>query len=117
MSYDSVTNGDFTVISLNPTPGIAEGNSQPAGNAFGLSVGTIRNRSLAYTLKLPEPATVSLSLCDLQGRKLSSWQVPAPKGTSQHTRNLLVLSPGVYFLTAGVPGKGLRESRKLITVK
>lgn len=108
---------DFTVISLNPTPGIAEGNPQPAGNAFGLAAGTIRNRDLAYTLKLPEPATVSLSLCDLQGRKLASWQVPAPKGTSQHTRNLLDLSSGVYFLRAGVPGKELRVSRKLIVAQ
>lgn len=97
--------------------GIAEGNSQPAGNAFGLAAGTIRNRALAYTLKLPEPATVSLSLYDLQGRKLAFWQVPAPKGTSQHTRNLPDLSPGVHFLNAGVPGKGLRESAKLIAAQ
>jgi hypothetical protein len=119
------TSSDFTVISLNPAPGIAEGNSRPAGNAFGLAVGTILNHALAYTLKLPEPATVSLLLCDLQGRKLSSWQVPAPKGTSQHMRNLsrghdaesCPLPFGVYFLNAEVPGKELRASRKLISVK
>jgi hypothetical protein len=116
-STGSGTGNDFTAISLNPAPGIAEAGHPTADNAFGLAVGTIRNRALAYTLKLPEPAAVSLSLCDLQGRKLSSWQVPAAKGTSQHTRNLPDLSPGVYFLSAGVPGKELRESRKLIVLK
>jgi uncharacterized delta-60 repeat protein len=117
---------DLTIISLNPVPGIAEAGPLTSDNAFGLAAGTIRNHVISYTLKLPEPATVSLSLCDLQGRKLASWQVPAPKGTSQHTRNLLDLSPGVYFLKMGTPpvfgAKAgsvpiFREGRKLITVK
>jgi len=112
-----VTSGDFVVTSLNPVPGIAEGNSQQADNAFGLAVGTIRNRTLAYTLKLLGPATVSLSLCDLQGRKLCSWQVPARKGTSQHTRDLRDLSAGIYFLNAEVPGKGLGASRRLVVTR
>ena len=125
-SIGNVTYYDFTVISLEPAPtGVAEAGPPTSNNALGLAAVTIRNHALDYTLKLPEPATVSLSLCDLQGRKLSSWQVPAPKGTSQHTRNLsrghdaesCPLTTGVYFLTAGVPGKKLRASRKLITVK
>jgi uncharacterized delta-60 repeat protein len=108
---------DFVVISLTPGSGIAEVGPLTSNNAFGLAVGTIRNRALAYILKLPKPATVSLSLCDLQGRKLTSWQVTASKGSSQHTRNLPDLGSGVYFLTAEVPGKGLRENRKLIVAQ
>jgi uncharacterized delta-60 repeat protein len=111
------TASDFTVISLDPVPGIAEGGVRTRDNVFGLVVGTIQQRSLAYTLELPEPATVSLSLYDLQGRKLSSWQIPARKGTTQHTKSLPALSPGVYFLNAEVPREGLRGSRKLIVAR
>jgi uncharacterized delta-60 repeat protein len=122
----SGTGYDFTVISLTSVTGIAEAGPSTRDKAFGLAAGTVQNRALAYTLKLPEHATVSLSLCDLQGRKLASWQVPAPKGTSQHTRNLPDLSPGVYFLNAEegtrcgiVSPTHLRfgASRKLIAVK
>jgi hypothetical protein len=108
---------DFTVISLTSGSGIAEVGPLAGNIAFGLAVGTIKNRALAYILKLPKPATVSLSLCDLQGRKLASWQVTVSKGSSQHTRNLPDLGSGVYFLTAEVPGKGLRENRKLIVAQ
>jgi uncharacterized delta-60 repeat protein len=108
---------DFTVISLTSGSGIAEVGPLAGNIAFGLAVGTIKNRALAYTLKLPKPAIVSLSLCDLQGRKLASWQVAVAEGSSQHTRNLPDLGAGVYFLTAEVPGKGLRESRKLIVAQ
>lgn len=111
------TSSDFTVISLDPVPGIAEAGSRTRNNVFGLAVGTIQQRSLAYTLKLPEPATVSLSLYDLQGRKLSSWQILAPKGATQHTTDLPALSPGVYFLNAEVLREGLRGSRKLIVAR
>jgi hypothetical protein len=108
---------DFTVISLTPGSGVAEVGPLAGNTAFGLAVGTIKNRALAYTLKLLEPATVSLSLYDLQGRKLTSWQVAAAKGFSQYTRDLPDLGSGVYFLTAEVPGEGLRENRKLIVAQ
>jgi hypothetical protein len=107
-------NYDFTVISLTPGSGIAEA-GLPAGSiALGLAVGTVRTRVLSYILKLQKPATVSLSLCDLQGRKLASWQVTASQGSSQHARDIPDLGSGVYFLTAEVPGKGLRENRRVI---
>jgi hypothetical protein len=108
---------DFTVISLTSGSGIAEAGPLTSSIASKLAVGTIRNRTLAYILELLKPATVSLSLCDLQGRKLASWQVTVSKGSSQHTRNLPDLGYGVYFLTAEVPGKGLRENRKLIVAQ
>jgi len=108
---------DFTVISLTSGSGIAEVGPLGGNTAFGLAVGNIKKRALAYTLELPEPATVSLSLCDLQGRKLASWQVAVAEGSSQHTRNLPDLGAGVYFLTAEVPGKGLRDNRKVIVAQ
>ncbi len=111
------TSSDFTVISLDPATGIAEGAVRTRKDAFGLAVGTIQRGSLVYTLKLPEPATVSLSLYDLHGRKLSSWQIPSPEGAKQHTKNLPALAPGVYFLNAEVPRNGLRVNRKLIVAR
>jgi uncharacterized delta-60 repeat protein len=108
---------DFVVISLTSGSGIAEAGPLAGNNAFGFAAGAIRSRTLAYTLKLPKPATVSLSLCDLQGRKLASWQLAVSEGSSQHTRNLPDLGSGVYFLTAEVPGKGLRENRKVIVTR
>lgn len=111
------TSSDFTVISLDPVPGIAEGAVRTRNDAFGLAVGTIQQGSLVYTLKLPGPASVSLSLYDLQGGKLSSWQVHAPKGATQHTKSLPALTPGVYFLNAEVPRDELRGSRKLIVAR
>jgi len=111
------TSSDFTVIGLDPAPGIAEGVVRTRDNAFGLAVGTIQQRSLAYTVKLSEPATVSLSLFDLQGGKLCSWQISAPKGATQHTKGLPTPAPGVYFLSAAVPRDGLRASRKLIVAR
>jgi hypothetical protein len=108
---------DFTVISLTSGSGIAEAGPATINSAFGFAVGTIKNRALEYTLKLPKPATVSLSFCDLQGRKLASWQVTVSRGSSQHTRNLPDLGSGVYFLAAEVPGEGLRENRKLIVAR
>jgi hypothetical protein len=116
-STGSGTNEDFTVISLNPVPGIEEQSSQKINEKFNLSINTFQNQNLSYILSLPEPATVSLFLYNLSGQKILSWQINATQGISHYLKNLPKLTPGVHFLRAEVSGKSYIESRKLIVVK
>ena len=98
------TNADFTVLSVDPAGAVAEPDPMPGRTGFVLRAGGIRGRALDYTLHLPEPAMVRLSLFDRQGRKLDGWQVSAPAGISRQARSLPSVAAGVYFLTAEIPG-------------
>jgi uncharacterized delta-60 repeat protein len=115
MNVDS--NYDFIVISLTSGAGIEEKDSPKMNNKFDFSISTFQNQNLAYSLSLPEPANVSLSLYNLAGQKILSWQNNSSKGISQYVKNLLNLSPGVYFLRTEVLGKGYKANKKLIVVK
>jgi hypothetical protein len=107
---------EFAVLSLTSRSGIAEERHSAVGGPFALSLNSIRKSGLAFILTLPEPAIVSLSLYDLQGRRVLDWLISAPEGVSQHERHDLDLRPGVYFLNAEIPGNGVRESRKLVVL-
>jgi len=108
------TGADFTVVSLNPSSGVAEAGPALTRDAPGLLSARVQGRVLAYRLKLAEPARVSMSLYDLQGRRVVGWQVHAPAGASHYTQGLSALSSGVYFLTAGVSGQSQSERRKVL---
>jgi uncharacterized delta-60 repeat protein len=110
---------DLIVISLNPSSGIEEEftTSRYPQTAFRISLGTFQNQNLNYALSLPEPATVTLSLYNLSGQKIFSWQINANQGISHYVKNLPNLSIGVYIIRAEVLGKGYKENKKFIVVK
>jgi uncharacterized delta-60 repeat protein len=113
------TNADFTVISLNPGTGIEEektADRKPL-TAFNLTISTFQNQNLNYSLLVSEPATVTLSLYNLQGQKVHSWQNSASQGIYHYVKNLLNLSIGVYVIRAEVLGKGYKENKKFIVVR
>ncbi len=117
LSYGTGSSDDFVVISLRSGTGVAEASLLTGFGESELAAGTIQNHDLSYTLRLSEPASVLLSLCDLQGREASSWRVYAPTGTTRYTASLSTLNPGVYFLNARVHGRELGERRKLVCVR
>ena len=119
MSFDNNTQEDFTVISLNPTAGNEEEKSANfcPQTAFRISLGTFQKQNLAYSISIHEPSTVSLSLYNLSGQKIVSWQISASKGISHYVKNLPNLSIGVYVIRAEVLGKGYKENKKFIVVK
>ncbi len=116
-STGSNTWRDFTVISLNPAIGIDEQNPILIDKGFNFSVATSQNQSLSYSLFVSEPSTILLSLYNLSGQKILSWQISASQGTSHYEKYLPNLSQGVYFLKAAVLGKGFRDCKKLIVIK
>jgi len=124
-SVGSSTSSDFTVISLNPAIGIEEQNPQRIDKRFALLEGSFENQSLAYSLSLPEPANVSLSLYNLFGQKILSWQISASQSTSHYVKNLPSINPEVYFIRAEIAsasprngkGKGYKENKKFVVIK
>jgi uncharacterized delta-60 repeat protein len=116
---NSETWEDFTVISINPAIGIEEEYAAKRNpeSGFHISFGTFQNQNLDYTLSLPEPATVKLSLYSLSGQRMLDWQVNTAQGTHRYIRGLPNLRHSVYFLIAEVLGKGFKDSKKLIVTK
>ncbi|HDQ98735.1 MAG TPA: hypothetical protein ENN51_00405 [candidate division WOR-3 bacterium] len=93
--------------------GIAEPDRPPtAGSRLTLAAVAVRGRVLNYTLGLPEPASVRLSLWDRQGRMLDAWQVAAAGGITRWTRSLPPLSAGVYFVSTEPAGPGRAATAK-----
>jgi uncharacterized delta-60 repeat protein len=115
-SYGIGTDFDITVISLNPGSGIQENIVDRINQNYILSTKTFQNQNLTYSLSLPEPATVNLSLYNLQGQKVLAWQINASQGISHHEKNLVSINPGVYYIRAEVLDKGLKVNKKFIVV-
>ncbi|MBE0433995.1 T9SS type A sorting domain-containing protein, partial [candidate division WOR-3 bacterium] len=111
------TGGDLIAISLNPAGAVAEHQSQTIDKNFTILTGTFQKRNLTFTLTLSEANNISLSLYSISGQKVQSWQVSAPKGSSQYKMDLGSLGVGVYILRAETERKGYCESRKVIFIK
>jgi len=97
--------------------GIKDEDSRKTNKRFNLLVKMFQNNNLAFSLSLPEPATVSLSLYNLQGQKILSWQISASQGSFHYVKNLPKLSSGIYFINAEVLGEGYKENKRLVIVK
>ncbi len=113
-STGSGTYEDFTVISLNPAIGIQEQREEVEKGAF-FTIRSITKGRIKFSLSLSEPLKINLSLYNLIGRKVFSFDIPAKKGTSLHQKNLPFLSSGIYLLRVEVKGKEL--NRKFLLLK
>jgi hypothetical protein len=111
------TGYDLVVVSLNPAGVVAEHRPQTISKRFNIFTSTFHKKNLEFTLTLSEPDDISLSLYDISGQKVQSWQVSAPKGSSQHSKDLGLLSAGIYILMGEIEKKGYSESKKIIIVK
>ena len=111
------TFSDFTVIKLNPVTGVEENliNRQPT-TTFRITTSTIQNNTLAFELLTSRSVTLQLSLYNIQGEKIASWQVLAPKGISHFNKNLSRMNPGIYFLKTQT-GIQYQESKKIIIAR
>jgi len=112
---EGTTNCDIVVISLDTvTAGIQELSSIRATQpSFRISLGTFQNHNLSYTLSTPEPTTLKLSLYNISGEKIISWQNSFRKGNSHDTKAIPQIGPGVYFLSAETE-RGYKENKKII---
>lgn len=109
---------DFLVISLDTLlVAVGEGRSGRTSPAVGLAIGTLQDRVLDYSLSLDQPGRVLLSLYDLSGRRISSWQTSATSGVTRQVRSLPNCPAGAYFLTAAVADAGRSETRRLVLLK
>jgi len=107
---------DFIVISLGTGQGQAPSIEEPylPHRDFIFTANTLHKRILNFSLTLPSPMEVSISLYDISGRLIDTWFISAPKGISFYKR-ALNLSAGVYFLRAESLNKAI--TRKIVIVE
>jgi outer membrane protein assembly factor BamB len=109
--------GDLLVVSLNPETGVKDNAPLIAIHCLNLSASTLQYKKCNFTLSLPKPMIVQISLYSVVGEKVQSWIVSESKGTSYHSMNLSVLSGGIYILKAETINKEYSDSKKLIYIK
>ncbi len=115
---DSITGGDFTVISLNPT-GIEEDKDGIALKNKGLKLNVLpniitRNALIHYALEKREH--ISLALYDILGREvISIAQGIFEPATYYYNFDSSDLNPGIYFLI--LEGEKERKAEKLLIVR
>ena len=108
---------DFLVVSLDPEFGIEEQSAARIDKDDILSIATLQRNRLNFSLSLPKPLTVQLYLYNIIGEKVLSWTCSVPEGTSYHTKDISILSTGIYILKAETSKKEYSDSRKFIYVK
>jgi len=108
---------DFLVISLDPESGIDEQSAARIDKNDILSLSTLQSKKGRFSLSLPEPMIVQLSLYSVVGEKVLSWMISVPEGNSHHTKDISILSAGIYILKAETSKKEYSDSRKFIYVK
>lgn len=108
---------DFLVISLDPETGIDEQSSTRIDKDDILSIATLQRNRFDFSLSLPEPLTVRLYLYNIIGEKVLSWMISASEGASHYTKDLCILSTGIYILKAETSKKEYNDTRKIIYIK
>jgi hypothetical protein len=108
---------DFLVVSLDPEAAIEEQSAAKIDEHNILSIATLQSKRLDFSLSLPEPLTVQLSLYNIIGEKALSWSSSVPEGTSHYTTDISILSAGIYILKAETSKEEYHESRKIIYIK
>ncbi len=112
--YDGPGNSTDVAYSIvyGQAPSIEE--PYPPHRDFIFTASTLHKRILNFSLALPSPTEVSISLYDISGRLIDTWFISAPKGISFYKR-ALNLSAGVYFLRAESLDKAI--TRKIVIVE
>ena len=119
--YSENRNGSFAqdilVVSLDPESGIDEQSYTKINKDDILSIATLQRNTLNFTISLPEPAIVRLSVYNIIGEKVLSWTSSLCEGTTSHTKDLSGLSSGIYILKAETSRQEYSESRRIIYVR
>lgn len=109
--------GGLLVVSLDPETGIKEYSPPKTWDGLNLTISTLQYKKADFSLCLPKPMAVQISLYDVVGEKVLSWMISAFEGISHHTRELSSLSTGIYILKIETNGKEYSESRKIVYIK
>jgi uncharacterized delta-60 repeat protein len=116
-SRDTPFAQDFLVVSLDPESGIEEQTAARIDKDDILSIATLQSNKLDFSLSLPEPLIIRLSVYNIIGEKILSWISSVPEGTSHHTKDISGLSTGIYILKIETSEKEYNDIRKIIYVK
>ncbi|MBE0433715.1 PQQ-like beta-propeller repeat protein [candidate division WOR-3 bacterium] len=109
---------DIIVVSLDPETGIEEQLSARIDKGNILSTATLQRRNrFDYSLSLPRSMNVRLALYNIVGEEILCWTISAPVGTSNYSKELPVLSYGIYILKVETSEKEYNDTRKIIYAK
>lgn len=99
LAWSDTRNGNYDVYCRrNPAIGIEENfTNRYSQTAFCITASTFQNHNLSYTLSTHISVTCNVSLYNIQGEKITSWRISAPKGISHYSKNISTLPKGIYF--------------------